>query len=640
MKQSAIRRPIHRLLAYAKHHKLKTILIVLFLLWAILLIYSVWPSSVAYSFSGDSCSNRLTLLPSIHSSKSQDFNYEYQDKIKIFGKDLAAKKVCFKPAVLLEEDTKYSLRLHPFDLTLLGYNYDISVPKFPTIKTNELNLEAVPLSQELILPLNKQDELFEYKLTINDTTVNCLPSSNFLECSTKNLGLTHNTKYQAKLDRTFNEQIKPVVTLDFTTVEPVAITNVSISEGQKIITKLNEIRLQTDRDIKDISGLKLESAGNSIDVTGQIEGQNLLVNLPADLPRAADYKLSIAQIHGNNQESLVKPYELNFRLEPGPVITGSSLQDRATDPAANITIYFNQELADADYLSAVKVYQDNQPISFSVYKRGGQLVINPSVYFARCSAIKIEFSDKVTNIHGVENTVQWQKSSRARCASSFSIGSSKEGRGIVGYSYGNGNNEVLYVGALHGDEYNSKRILEEWMWELEGNPGRIPAGTKVTVIPVLNPDGIAKRTRYNAANVDLNRNFPANNWKSDIVIQGGSTLVGGGGPTPLSEPESQAIASYIQSRRPSLVLTYHSQGGIVESNEAGIANTKTQQYANISGYGFKLASQNTGFFKYDVNGSLEEWAKDKLGQPVILVELSTRTYHDFSRNRAAMWAML
>src|SRR3989344_7058395 len=99
---------------------------------------------------------------------------------------------------------------------------------------------------------------------------------------------------------------------------------------------------------------------------------------------------------------------------------------------------------------------------------------------------------------------------------------------------------------------------------LDANPSLIADNLKVTVIPVLNPDGLSKVVtasgkfatldvntdntlqvsgRFNANNVDLNRNFdcdwqPNATWQKKTV-SGGSVL--------FSEPESLALKNYVET---------------------------------------------------------------------------------------------
>ena len=65
---------------------------------------------------------------------------------------------------------------------------------------------------------------------------------------------------------------------------------------------------------------------------------------------------------------------------------------------------------------------------------------------------------------------------------------------------------------------------------LVGHPALL-AGRRVVLLPVINPDGMANGSRFNARGIDLNRNFPAENFSGTARH----------GTRPLCEPESRAI---------------------------------------------------------------------------------------------------
>src|SRR5699024_4055285 len=64
---------------------------------------------------------------------------------------------------------------------------------------------------------------------------------------------------------------------------------------------------------------------------------------------------------------------------------------------------------------------------------------------------------------------------------------------------------ILVIGVFHGDEPQGKFLIEQYLKENND--------TRLLFIPCLNPDGMAQNTRTNANGVDLNRNFPTQNWE-------------------------------------------------------------------------------------------------------------------------------
>ena len=74
--------------------------------------------------------------------------------------------------------------------------------------------------------------------------------------------------------------------------------------------------------------------------------------------------------------------------------------------------------------------------------------------------------------------------------------------------------EAAYIAAMHGDEVVGKELLINLIHYLVDNYGTDPRvtdlvdGTEIWILPSMNPDGTAMTQRYNAGNVDLNRDFP------------------------------------------------------------------------------------------------------------------------------------
>ncbi len=104
---------------------------------------------------------------------------------------------------------------------------------------------------------------------------------------------------------------------------------------------------------------------------------------------------------------------------------------------------------------------------------------------------------------------------------------------------------TLIIGGTHGDERATVTILENFIRDyLES--GQVAEPT--AVISLLNPDGFARNTRYNARGVDLNRNFP-HKWGPDSEDPPGSA--------PLSEPEARVLHDYILENRPAKIVSLH-----------------------------------------------------------------------------------
>ncbi|MEV0400176.1 M14 family zinc carboxypeptidase [Actinoallomurus sp. NPDC050550] len=138
------------------------------------------------------------------------------------------------------------------------------------------------------------------------------------------------------------------------------------------------------------------------------------------------------------------------------------------------------------------------------------------------------------------------------------LGASVHGRPIVAVESGDpaSPRKVLVVGCVHGNESAGIAVARALI------DGPAPAHADLWVIPVLNPDGVAARTRGNAHGVDLNRNFPAG-WRSPGPP--GSEFFAG--PRALSEPESRAAAALIRRIRPTVGIWFHQHMAVVDTSE-------------------------------------------------------------------------
>jgi hypothetical protein len=237
------------------------------------------------------------------------------------------------------------------------------------------------------------------------------------------------------------------------------------------------------------------------------------------------------------------------------------------------------------------------------------------------------------------------------------ITKSVEGRDITAYHFGSGEKEIILVGGIHGAySWNTSALAFEAMDYLKTNPSSIPANVKVTVIPVLNPDGLNKVAgtsneeafallknskvntvpgRFNANEVDLNRNF-ACDWKSVGVWQSKNVS---GGAMAFSEPESLGMKNYIEMNKPVAVVVYYSAAGGVYSSSCGGAVTSetkdlTNAYAKASTY-----KASADFDSYETSGDMTNWlAKIKI--PAISVLLTDHTNTEWSKNKAGIDAVL
>ncbi len=237
------------------------------------------------------------------------------------------------------------------------------------------------------------------------------------------------------------------------------------------------------------------------------------------------------------------------------------------------------------------------------------------------------------------------------------LGKSVEGRDIMAYHFGEGQKEIIFMAGLHGGySWNTSLLAYELVDYLKANASTVPADLKVTVIPVLNPDGLVKVTgtaekfavsdvskstetlvagRFNSNEVDLNRNFDCD-WKAVGKWQSRDVS---GGTSPFSEPESAALKNYVESKNPAAVVVWYSAaGGVFASNCYGGVSAETSAltdlYAKASGYKAYL-----DFDYYEITGDVVNWFAKK-GVPAVSVLLTNHTDTEWSKNLAGIKAVL
>jgi protein MpaA len=192
---------------------------------------------------------------------------------------------------------------------------------------------------------------------------------------------------------------------------------------------------------------------------------------------------------------------------------------------------------------------------------------------------------------------------RERTTRMQTIGQSVQGRQIDARYFGQSGPVVLFIASIHGDEPAGTPLLRKLQEEFAARP-KLLAGRQVVMIEVANPDGLAANTRENARGVDLNRNFPADNFNAR----------GNHGDEPGCEPESAALRRFIDELRPDRVVTIHQPLRCVDWD--GPAEELARVMAEHSGMRLKRLGARPG--------SMGSYVGQELGIPIITLELPTK----------------
>jgi len=142
---------------------------------------------------------------------------------------------------------------------------------------------------------------------------------------------------------------------------------------------------------------------------------------------------------------------------------------------------------------------------------------------------------------------------------------SVEGRAIQHVDFNSDRTDgkrVLVLGLIHGDEPLAGEMALEWAERLFVlRERKIEARNSWRVVPLLNPDGLERKTRMNANGVDLNRNFPTKDWDQEAEAywkkNGKSDPRRFPGIAGASEAETKCAIAQIKDFKPDFIVSVH-----------------------------------------------------------------------------------
>ena len=207
------------------------------------------------------------------------------------------------------------------------------------------------------------------------------------------------------------------------------------------------------------------------------------------------------------------------------------------------------------------------------------------------------------------------------CLRTVTVGLSVQHRRITACERGTPAGVALVVvGCIHGDETLGWGVVDRLM------AATVPTGVDLWLVRSVNPDGSVLHRRGNAHGVDENRNWPAG-WQASSP--GSSTY---GGPAPLSEPETAALARFLQGLKPRTVVVFHSPLNAVDYSD-GADPAVTRYVAKASGFVARRLGSRPGAFTGWFNA--QRWH----GTAITFEFARTTSASQLSRVAAAMIAL-
>jgi murein peptide amidase A len=191
------------------------------------------------------------------------------------------------------------------------------------------------------------------------------------------------------------------------------------------------------------------------------------------------------------------------------------------------------------------------------------------------------------------------------------IGTSVQGRPIIAvHQWRPGaSRTLLVIGNIHGDEQAGLRVVHRLRTHA------FPAAVDLWTIRTVNPDGLAADRRTNAHGVDLNRNFPRR-W-----VSAGSGTSHWSGPSAGSEPETQALLSFVRRIEPRTTMVFHQPLDGIDSYRAK-SMTLVRRLSRASGLPVKSFSCNGG-----CHGTFTDWLNTRTPGRAVTVEFGIHVSH-------------
>ena len=224
------------------------------------------------------------------------------------------------------------------------------------------------------------------------------------------------------------------------------------------------------------------------------------------------------------------------------------------------------------------------------------------------------------------------------------LGFSVAGRPIEAYTIGNGEKQYLIVAGIHGGyEGNTIALANELITYLIATPDVIPSDVTLYIIRNMNPDAEVRSDdedgRVNDHGVDLNRNFPSDNWMAEWDRDGcwvlRPTTAGDFGG---SEPETRAVMNFIASHRIRALISYHSAAlGVFPGGDPWepASIRLAARLGKATGYPYPPVETGCQY-----TGTLADWAVENGAEAAVDMELSTHKRTDFDNNLRALEVLL
>ena len=184
--------------------------------------------------------------------------------------------------------------------------------------------------------------------------------------------------------------------------------------------------------------------------------------------------------------------------------------------------------------------------------------------------------------------------------SDFDIGQTQQRRKMFVEQFGLGKERIVLVASIHGTETIGTPLCNQFIDELYKHPKWLD-GKTLYIVRMANPDGVVEDIRGNRNNIDINRNFPTDNFGRGWF----------NGDEPLSAPETVVLMDFFSRVVPDRVLTIHQPLNGIDYD--GPADDLALYLSELSGVRIhRLGSRS---------GSLGSFVGKELNIPIVTLEI-------------------
>lgn len=589
--------------------------------------------SVDFTYSkSKSCISRFTIFPEQQQqTDSSGVKAVYDEVVKVGPIDMASTRLCFVPEEPLESG-EVATEIALFGSPALRTAYAIDVPEAPSPSLNVLE-SPIGTQKELVIPLSSPDNVHSYYLQVKNKKAECANEANAIRCDISALRLKQSSTYNLELHRKLGSVDEIIASQQIKTLSAVVVKKSSIRDQQIVYSKKRSFSLTTNKALVSADAELLDAKGKAVQSSVAFKQKTVTVTANNDLDRESAYTLVLKQAEATDGSTMETSKKVRFTVSGGPTVVSVNIGTYDVSSSALVTLQFDQAIAPSVDVSKYVTFNGGQ----ATITRGSSTVSLQLQGLGRCQSFSIAVKPGILSSYGIAATNAWNYGSRTTCHSVSSYGTSVQGRSLLAYYFGSSGPITMYVGAIHGNESSSTGLMHSWISHLEANPGLF-SSRRIVVVPTINPDGLAAGTRTNSRGVNLNRNFPTDNWVKDIDDTDG-VHKGGGGKSPLSEPEAKALASLTTNLSPRLLLSFHAIGSLVVGDAGSSSASYAAAYASRVGYR-NATGQSSTTFDYAITGAYEDWTYRNIGIPSMVIELGSYSYYNFAQHRSALEVVL